>query len=433
MQAKNTVGTAHRTRLCASLAAAFGLVSGVNAAVPIPVTNCTDDDVVDSLRNVIAGVVSPGATIDVSACSTITLSQGEIAIGVAMTIAGPSGGATTTIDANHKSRVFNASVDTEFHAITMTGGLVEDVFNAQGGCILSGDTNSVILQDSVLTDCTANSPTGAAYGGAIRAGFVTLTNSRVEKSIAYSTSSALALGGGVSTTHEFHCTSSTLSGNKALALPTGVGQGGGVFAFGSMTMDSCTVDSNVAQNGGGVNNYSTGVFDAVSMRNSTISGNQALTQVGGLYSNHELPLKNSTVAFNSAPLCGGIFVTNYIIADSNIVAHNTSDDPGCVDLDAKATISGANNLVSVETSDLPLDTIVADPKLTPLADRGGPTQTHGLSLSSPAIDAGSNVDSVSVDQRGTGFLRDVPSVGYADIGAFERQIDDDEIFYGGFD
>ncbi len=37
----------------------------------------------------------------------------------------------------------------------------------------------------------------------------------------------------------------------------------------------------------------------------------------------------------------------------------------------------------------------------------------------------------STDQRGTGFDRVVGSK--ADIGAYERQPDDDEIFYGGFD
>jgi hypothetical protein len=80
---------------------------------------------------------------------------------------------------------------------------------------------------------------------------------------------------------------------------------------------------------------------------------------------------------------------------------------------------------------VPGDTIVADPQLTPLADHGGPTRTHGLSLSSPAIDHGSNIGILSTDQRGMGFSRIVGTS--ADIGAYERQADDDELFYGGFD
>jgi len=65
----------------------------------------------------------------------------------------------------------------------------------------------------------------------------------------------------------------------------------------------------------------------------------------------------------------------------------------------------------------------ADAKLGPLADNGGPTQTHALLTGSPAIDA--STDPVAsftgnaYDQRGPGFARVVNGV--ADIGAFEVQ------------
>jgi hypothetical protein len=54
-----------------------------------------------------------------------------------------------------------------------------------------------------------------------------------------------------------------------------------------------------------------------------------------------------------------------------------------------------------------------------------------LSLSSPAVDHGNNTASLAYDQRGIGFARVVGAS--ADIGAFERQVGDDEIFYGGFE
>ena len=57
----------------------------------------------------------------------------------------------------------------------------------------------------------------------------------------------------------------------------------------------------------------------------------------------------------------------------------------------------------------------ADPQLLPLADNGGPTFTHALRSSSPAINAGS---STSQDQRG------VPADGIRDIGAYERSLVD---------
>ena len=57
--------------------------------------------------------------------------------------------------------------------------------------------------------------------------------------------------------------------------------------------------------------------------------------------------------------------------------------------------------------------------LGPLADNGGPTQTHALLPGSPAIDAGDNTDAPEWDQRGIGFPRIVN--GTIDIGAFEVQ------------
>jgi hypothetical protein len=51
---------------------------------------------------------------------------------------------------------------------------------------------------------------------------------------------------------------------------------------------------------------------------------------------------------------------------------------------------------------------------------------------SPTHDHGSNPPpALTTDQRGPGFAREVPS-GQADIGAYERQINDDELFQDGF-
>jgi CSLREA domain-containing protein len=55
-----------------------------------------------------------------------------------------------------------------------------------------------------------------------------------------------------------------------------------------------------------------------------------------------------------------------------------------------------------------------------LAYYGGPTATHILLIGSPAIDAGSNPNSLTTDQRG--FARTSGSA--TDIGAFERQPSD---------
>ncbi len=60
-----------------------------------------------------------------------------------------------------------------------------------------------------------------------------------------------------------------------------------------------------------------------------------------------------------------------------------------------------------------------NPQLTALANNGGTTQTHALIAGSPAIDAGTNPNSLTTDQRGTGFARTLGSA--TDIGAYEFQ------------
>lgn len=56
-----------------------------------------------------------------------------------------------------------------------------------------------------------------------------------------------------------------------------------------------------------------------------------------------------------------------------------------------------------------------DPRLGPLADNGGDTQTHALLLDSPAIDSGDDTTCLPADQRGV--MR--PQGAHCDRGAYE--------------
>src|SRR5439155_4667454 len=75
-----------------------------------------------------------------------------------------------------------------------------------------------------------------------------------------------------------------------------------------------------------------------------------------------------------------------------------------------ATITGNN-------TNLPAGT---DPRLGPLGNYGGPTQTLPVLGGSWVLNAGSNPAGLTTDQRGIGFPRVLGSA--ADIGAFERPI-----------
>ena len=107
---------------------------------------------------------------------------------------------------------------------------------------------------------------------------------------------------------------------------------------------------------------------------------------------------------------GGIFQDGTTATLQNtIVAGNTA-----VDCDG-AVVSFDNNLDSDNTCNLvaPGDLPGVDPLLGPLANNGGPTQTHALTAGSPAIDAGDDGAAPAADQRG------FPRARASDIGAFE--------------
>jgi hypothetical protein len=409
------------------MAIALGIAIG-RAYCATPVTSCADDGSLGTLRTILSGSAND-AVIDLSGCSTITLTRGEILLPVSVTLQGAANG-TTTVDANHGGRAFHSTSPSpldklQLQALTVTGGeVLTDNTAADGGCVLGGE---VTLQDSVVTGCDASSDHAEAQGGAISANTVVLRNGRVEQGGARA-QFGQALGGGIFASSGFKCYGSSISANAATSS-TQISRGGGVaVSFGSALLSGCTVDSNYSRYAGGLM-QSGALDDVVIVSNSTISSNFAAVADGGAFVSGVLSMQNSTVAYNFAVAnCGGVQGASDIVIESNIIADNYSGNAGCIDLRSNGTISGSHNLVSVATTGLPADTIIANALLTPLADHGGPTRTHGLSLNSPAVDHGSNVGGLATDQRGAGFSRVVGAS--ADIGAFERQADDDELFYG---
>lgn len=240
-------------------------------------------------------------------------------------------------------------------------------------------------------------------------------------------------GGGILNAENLTLIESTISDNAASAVSgfgSFVGVGGGIaHALGALLLDGSTISNNSALGsgeGGGIYIVDTPLFRAT---NTTVSGNFALDDGGGIFldSITQADINHSTISSNEAASeGGGIAVRLSALAlNHSIVANNVA--PSGPDIFG-GTVPVIYSLVEDSSNFTPDGgprILGVDPMLGPLADNGGPTQTHALLPGSPAIDMGEQgVDSPPLfDQRGNGFPRIVDgnndTAAVIDIGAFE--------------
>jgi len=203
--------------------------------------------------------------------------------------------------------------------------------------------------------------------------------------------------------------------------------GSGILNFGPLTVTNCTISGNAGPSGAGINN---GNDARLIVSNSTISGNSANAGSGGGISSGAgvVNVSNSTIFGNAASGDGGgIFnedgANGILILNNNIVAGNSAGGTGP---DIRGIIDNGDYNLIQSTGGVELfgfnDITGVDPRLGPLANNGGRTQTRALLTGSPAINRGNpNFDASTIpfDQRGTGFARVVG--GRVDLGAYEVQ------------
>jgi LPXTG-site transpeptidase (sortase) family protein len=355
---------------------------------------CTLREAIQSANN--AGNGDCGANSPASDTITFdaSLSGGTITLGStlpnivtasttgALTIDGSSLAAPIIISGNNAVRVMVIN----FGANVTLNTLVI----ANGNAGFSGEGGGILVHGGTLTVINSTFRGSSAYlGGGIRNEFGTIT-------ITNSTFIGNSADGGGGIFHDqgtpLTITNSTFSGNSSRF-------GGGIYTVASpVTITNSTISGNSADFGGGIY-YQDGcpAFGSLTIINSTLSGNSAsaAAQGGGIYVD-----------------CGTTNLTNTIIANS------TGGD--CVVAGSSPVLTSTNTLVEDGSCSASLS---GDPKLAPLADNGGPTQTHALLINSPAIDAGANGSCPSTDQRG--FTRPVDGDGdgaaVCDIGAYELQ------------
>jgi hypothetical protein len=229
----------------------------------------------------------------------------------------------------------------------------------------------------------------------------------------------------------------TLAGS-AVTRNFSEGSGGGISNGGTLTVARSTISTNTADEGGGGGILNSGTatrMSSVAITNSTISGNESETSGAGIAtSDGNATIRNSTVTNNTSEGPGGGLTSSgrtdgaSVRVSSSIIAGNRISDVS-VGRNASPIVSGGYNLVGTgdttgfgKTGDR---TGVTNPGLGPLANNGGPTQTHALRTGSPALDKG-NGGSLTRDQRGEHRpvnlpVANAPGGDSSDVGSFELQ------------
>ena len=175
-------------------------------------------------------------------------------------------------------------------------------------------------------------------------------------------------GGGISSNRAVDLTNSTISGNSSSVRGGGVyigfggtlaltnstvssnssANGGGIYTRGALTLDNSTVSGNtVTSRGGGIR-----ALNTVNLNNSTVSGNTSTGNGGGIYSNSITTLTNSTVSGNtSGGIGGGIRSLNQVNLTNSTVSGNMSTSNGG-GIYTSSTANLTNSTVSGNSSNL---------------------------------------------------------------------------------
>ncbi len=286
-----------------------------------------------------------------------------------LTITG-AGAATTIINANKVDRVFDLVISTVSPIVTISG---------------------VTIENGVARDCTG---TFFNSGGGIRvqAGSLTLTDVVVNGNDAINGGGIQINNPGIPGTGIIN--RSTISNNNANQA-IGTNSGGGVNSFGVLTMINTTVSGNHAEGDGG----GLAVEISTNLRNVTITNNTADFSANGIGDGGGIALESDT-----GP---AMIIRNSIVA-GNFDNSPMSVAPDCANVGATFFTSQGFNLLG-DTRGGCTFTATGDqtgvaPLLGPLASNGGPTPTHVLLTGSPAIDRGNNIVGCTSDDAQTVVL-----------------------------
>ncbi|HTK78027.1 MAG TPA: choice-of-anchor Q domain-containing protein [Gemmataceae bacterium] len=328
-------------------------------------------------------------------------------------------------------------VTTSPRPLTITRGIfTQNAATAGNGAGAGGAIYNVSSSVLGITDSTFTGNTSAAEGGAIRVQTSSTVTTISGSTFTTNTANGGNGGGAVFIQGTTFIADTTMTGNISA-----VG-GGGLWNQGTLTVSGSNISNNLANSstasGGGI--FVQGDF---TLTNSTIVGNRAGSGGGVAYAlgGNQAAITSSTITDNRVyfPLASGgglqiggqnLQLGNSVIA-SNVFEATVSSGTGpdvsgtvaslgynLIGNGSGATITGVTTGNMIGTTGAPID-----PKLAPLANNGGRTQTRLPLASSPLINAGdpsfASPPGPTTDERGSGYAR--VQFGRIDIGATEAQ------------
>jgi Ca2+-binding RTX toxin-like protein len=352
-----------------------------------------------------------------------------------------AGAGSTTITQNLSNRILevNPSGALDLRGVTVTGGVLaaegagilnegtlilrrvvvrdNQTFGSDGGGVFAatgaGATRifDSVIRNNIAGGANPGDPGGRGGGISIEDGVFELQRSTVQSNESNEDTVQNINGGGVhieNTAAPATITNTTIRGNHA-----NQGSGGGllyleVSSDGSLTVRNTTLSGNSADTcGAGINGGGTN-FTIV---NSTITGNMADNSGGGICIGGSLEIVHSTIAANTGGNSDGIRTIG--MADPVTVMGSILDNgdgaQNCEEDFAGIIASGGSNIDSGSSCGFPAGQSNIEPRLRPLADNGGATQTHALRSSSPAIGDAAPGTAPPTDQRGA--PRNDPDIG----------------------
>jgi hypothetical protein len=297
------------------------------------------------------------------------------------------------------------------------------VYVGNGGGSINASTFTDNEAKAGVDDGPGNGGAGGD-GGAIDldpAGALTIANSTIASNTADADPAQAngGFGGGVIGNGALTIIDSTISGNTAQA-----GDGGGIYGL-NLELDQSTIGpGNTASTGGGL--YTTG--RGAVLANDTIDGNTASSNGGGLtaFGTADL-LANVSLVANTVQASGGggdVYVTGkqLLHVHDSLIAAGAGGN--CAFSSGGSILSEGYNAEDGTSCGLsgPGDLASATLQLGALAMNGGPTETVALMPGSQAIGAGDPAGctdaygaALATDQRGVARPQGV----HCDIGAFE--------------